>query len=166
VKRGHFSWDFDEKARRYDEELLCGRYVITTSLDKDEVSAAQVVRYYRSLLNVEQRFRVLKDFLELRPIFHWTEERVRGHLALCVLAATIEAVMAKDLVHAKVMDPDLLFQSMTPRRALSSLKDVRLELVSAGDHNIELVSRRSPLQAKVLRALHVDTSTWDKATIA
>jgi hypothetical protein len=91
---------------------------------------------------------------------------VRGHVALCVLAATIEAVMAKDLVHAKVMDPDLPFQSMTPRRALSLLKDVRLELVSAGDHNIELVSRRSALQAKVLRALHVDTSTWDKATIA
>jgi hypothetical protein len=46
------------------------------------------------------------------------------------------------------------------------LKDVRLELVSAGDHSTELVSRRNPLQAKVLKALKVDTSTWDKATIA
>ncbi len=64
----------------------CGRYVITTSLDKDEVPAAQVVRYYRSLQSVEHRFRVLKDFLELRPIFHWTEGRVRCHVALCVLA--------------------------------------------------------------------------------
>jgi hypothetical protein len=166
VRKGVFSWDFDEKARRYDEELLCGRYVITTSLDKDEVPAAQVVRYYRSLQNVEHRFSVLKDFLNLRPIFHWTEDRVRGHVALCVMAATIEAVMAKDLVNAKVMDPDLPFQSMTPRRALSLLKEIRLELVSAGDHNIELVSRRSALQAKVLRAFKVDTSTWDKATIA
>jgi hypothetical protein len=68
--------------------------VITTSLDKDEVPAAQVVRYYRSLQNVERRFRVMKDFLSLRPMFHWTEARVRGHVALCVLAATIEAVMA------------------------------------------------------------------------
>jgi hypothetical protein len=32
--------------------------------------------------------------------------------------------------------------------------------------NIELVSRRSGLRAKVLHALHVDTSTWDKAAIA
>ena len=38
-----------------------------------------------------------------------------------VLAATIEAVMARDLVNAEVMDPDLPFQSMTPRRALSAL---------------------------------------------
>ena len=117
VKKGHFSWDFDEKARRYDEELLCGRYVITTSLGASEVNCAQVLRYYRSLQNVEARFRVTKDFLALRPVFHWTENRVRGHIALCILAATIEAVMAKDLAAAKVMDPDLAFQHMTPRRA-------------------------------------------------
>ena len=166
IKKGHFSWDFDEKARRYDEELLCGRYVITTSLAASEASAADVLRYYRSLQNVERRFRVMKDFLALRPMFHWTEERVRGHVALCVLAATIEAVMAKDLMNAKVMDPDLPFQSMTPRRALALLKEVRIQHLAAGTQQIKLVNRRSALQAKVLKALGVDTSTWSKAEIA
>jgi hypothetical protein len=74
--------------------------------------------------------------------------------------------MAKDLVAAKVMDPDLAFQHMTPRRALSELAEVRLELVSAGERSIELVSRPTPLQAKVLQAFGVDASTWGKATIA
>jgi len=64
VRKGVFSWGFDEKARRYDEELLCGRYVITTSLDKDDVSAAEAVRYYRqSASQSSTSFRVLKDFL-------------------------------------------------------------------------------------------------------
>jgi hypothetical protein len=99
-------------------------------------------------------------------MFHWTEARVRGHVALCVLAATIEAVMAQDLVKAKLTDPDLPFQSMTPRRALSVLKEVRLQHISAGDKHIKIVNRRNPLQAKVLRALSVDTSTWSKAEIA
>jgi hypothetical protein len=166
VKKGYFSWDFNEKARRYDEELLCGRYVITTSLPADEVDCAQVLRYYRSLQNVERRFRIMKDFLNLRPVFHWTEERVRGHVALCVLAATIEAVMARDLVAAKVMDPDIAFQHMTPRRALAEVAEVRLELVSAGERTIELVSRPTQPQSKVLRALGVDTSGWGKATLA
>jgi hypothetical protein len=166
VRKGYFSWDFDEKARRYDEELLCGRYVITTSLSADEVDCAQVLRYYRSLQNVERRFRIMKDFLNLRPVFHWTEERVRGHVALCVMAATIEAVMARDLVAAKVMDPNIPFQNMTPRRALAELAEVRLELVSAGERTIELVSRPTQPQAKVLRALGVDTSGWGKATLA
>ena len=166
IRKGFFSWDFDDKARRYDEELLCGRFVLTTSLTTSEASAAQVLRYYKSLQNVERRFRVMKDFLSLRPMFHWTEARVRGHVALCVLAATIEAVMAQDLVKAKVFDPDLPFQPMTPRRALSVLKEVRLQHISAGDKQIKLVNRRSALQAKVLKALHVDTSTWSKAEIA
>ena len=76
---------------------------------------------------------------------------MRGHVALCILAATIEAVMAKDLAAAKVMDPDLGFQHMTPRRALAELAEVRLELVSAGERNIELISRPTPLQAKVFK---------------
>jgi hypothetical protein len=166
VKKGYFSWDFNEKARRYDEELLCGRYVITTSLALSQADCAQVLRYYRSLQNVERRFRILKDFLALRPMFHWTEHRVKGHVALCVLAATIEAIMARDLVSAKVMDPNITFQPMTPRRALAELAEVRLELVGAGERTIELVSRPNPVQTKVLRALAVDTSAWGKATIA
>jgi len=108
----------------------------------------------------------MKDFLALRPMFHWTEERVRGHVALCVLAATIEAVMGRDLAEAKVMDPDLAFQHMTPRRALSLLREVRLQHLQAGEKQVRLVNRRNALQAKVLRALGVDTTGWSKAEIA
>jgi hypothetical protein len=136
-----------------------------TSLDASEVGRAQVLRYYRSLKNVEARFRVTKDFLALRPVFRWTEDRVRGHVAPCVLAATIEAVMAKDLAAFKVMDPDLAFQHMTPRPALE-LAEVRPELVNAGQRSIELISKPTPLRAKVLQAFGVDTSGWGKAAIA
>jgi len=166
IGKGSFAWGFDEKARRYDEELLCGRYVITTSLRATDASVEQVFRYYRSLQNVERRFRVMKDFLSLRPMFHFTEDRVRGHVALCVLAATIEAVMARDLASAGVADPDLAYQSMTTRRALSILRDVRVQHLSAGGKGLTLVNRRNAIQAKVLKAFGVDTSTWDKAAIA
>ncbi len=50
--------------------------------------------------------------------------------------------MAQDLVKAKVMDPDLPFQPMTPRRALALLKGVRLQHISAGNKQITLVNRR------------------------
>jgi hypothetical protein len=55
---------------------------------------------------------------------------------------------------------------MTPRRAFALLKEVRVQHISAGDKRITLVNRRSALQAKVLKALQVDTSTWSKAEIA
>jgi hypothetical protein len=55
---------------------------------------------------------------------------------------------------------------MTPRRALALLKEVRVQHLAAGEQQIKLVNRRSALQAKVLKALRVDTSTWSKAEIA
>ena len=65
---------------------------------------------------------------------------MRGHVALCLLAATSAAVIAKDLVAAKVMDPNLPFQHITPKQALAKLTEVRLKLVGAGERTVEPVS--------------------------
>jgi transposase len=161
IAHGVFSWSFDEAALRHEEELLTGRYVLLTSLSREDASAVDVVRHYRSLERVERRFRVLKDFLGLRPIFHFTEKRVRGHIVLCVLAAVIEAVMARDLETHRVMDPDLPEQHLTPRRALRELGRIRaVHLVGTDGVSRQVITRPSPFQAQILGAFGIDTSTW------
>jgi hypothetical protein len=105
IRHGVFSWRFDEEALSYEEKLLAGRHVLVTSLSPKEASAADVVRHYRMLKNVERRFRVMKDFLGLRPVHHRLEERVRAHIAPCVIAAVIEAVMGDDLAVAQLKAP-------------------------------------------------------------
>ncbi len=161
ITHGVFTWDYDEKAMAYEEKLLAGRYVITTSLDQKTASTAQVVAHYKALQSVERRFRVLKDFLALRPVFHYTEKRVRGHVAICVLAAVIEAVMALDLVGAKLTDPDLEGQHLTARRCLRELERIRMvRFTDANGNERQVVTRPSPFQAKILAAISVDTSTW------
>ena len=161
ISDGVFSWGFNEAQLRYEEELLAGRYVLLTSLSKKDASAVDVVRHYCSLERVERRFRVLKDFLGLRPIFHFTEKRVRGHIALCVLSAVIEAVMARDLEAHHVMDPDLLDQVLSPRRALRELGRIRaVNLVGADKVARQVITRPNPFQAHILAAFGVDTSTW------
>jgi transposase len=146
---------------RNEEKLLTGRYVITTSLDNKTASTAQVVAHYKALQSVERRFRVLKDFLALRPVFHYTEKRVRGHVAICVLAAVIEAVMALDLAGAKITDPDLEGHQLTARRALRELERIRMIRFSDADGNErQVITRPGPFQAKILASLGVDTSAW------
>jgi transposase len=104
---------------------------------------------------------VLKDFLAFRPVFHYTEKRVRGHVAICVLAAVIEAVMALDLVGAKITDPDLEGQQLTARRALRELERIRMIRFSDADGNErQVITRPGPFQAKILASLGVDTSAW------
>jgi hypothetical protein len=55
------------------------------------------------------------------------------------------------------MDPDLASQHLPPR-ALAELGEVRRQLITADARTVDLVSRRSPFQQQVLKALHVDTS--------
>ncbi len=165
ILEGLFHWDYDQRAYAYDTELLAGRYVIGTSLGPEQASVAEIVHHYLALQLVERRFRVLKDFLGLRPVYHFTENRVRGHIALCVLAAVFEALMAKDLAKARVMDPDLVTQVITPRRALAELDRVRQVSMEVRGRSIRVITKRNVLQAKILSALGVSTATWDKADI-
>ena len=70
------------------ETALDGIYIIRTCVPDTAMDAATVVTTYKSLTNVERDFRSLKSIdLDLRPIHHWTETRVRAHLFICMLAA-------------------------------------------------------------------------------
>jgi hypothetical protein len=145
ISTGRFLYHYDEGALDYEEQLLAGRYVLLTSHSPTRLPTADVLRTYRGLLRVEDRFKVLKDFLGL--------------------AATIEALIAADLRTAGIRDPDKPGQVLSARRALRELNRIRLEHIEAGEQSIDLVTRRTPLQREILAALSIDTSTWDRATI-
>ncbi|NWF82950.1 MAG: transposase, partial [Bryobacteraceae bacterium] len=87
---GQFQW-----SRREDtieqEAKLDGIYVIRTSEPAERLSAAETVRSYKSLAQVERAFRTLKGMdLLVRPIHHRTENRVAAHIFLCLLSYYVE----------------------------------------------------------------------------
>jgi len=80
------------------EVALDGVYVIRTNVPERQCAAADAVRAYKSLAEVEQAFRSMKTVdLELRPVFHWTAPRVRAHVLLCMLAYYLEWHMRRSL---------------------------------------------------------------------
>ena len=69
------------------EAMLDGFYVLRTPVPAHELDAAAVVTAYKNLKYVERDFRHIKsDDLDLRPVFHRLEERVRAHVLICMLA--------------------------------------------------------------------------------
>jgi Transposase DDE domain len=69
------------------EAALDGIYVIRTSLSADTLDPADVVVAYKNLSHVERDWRNIKvDDLDLRPIHHWLEDRVKAHVLICMLA--------------------------------------------------------------------------------
>jgi hypothetical protein len=76
------------QAQISEEALLDGIYVIRTPVPAETLDAPSVVTAYKNLKYVEREFRHIKsDDLDLRPVFHRLEKRVKGHVLICLLAA-------------------------------------------------------------------------------
>lgn len=162
ISDARFVYHYNDTAMAYEHQLA-GHYVLVTDLTPREASAVRVTTMWHQLRAIETRFRTLKDFLGLRPVRHWTEQRVRGHVALCVLAAVIEAVITADLRHNDIRDPDLPAQHLTATRALHELQRIRRVTITTGQRQLQLTTRTSPLQARTLTALGAPTH-WPNTT--
>lgn len=77
------------------EELYDGKYILHTN--NQTLTAKEIALNYKHLWRVERSFRELKSTLDLRPIFHWSEPRVRGHVMICVLSYLLESLLRKKL---------------------------------------------------------------------
>ena len=85
-----FDYRRDEQ-RIAEEAALDGIYVLRTNAPTAELASAEVVRSYKQLAEVERAFRTLKSVdLEIRPINHRHQQRVRAHVFLCMLAYYLE----------------------------------------------------------------------------
>jgi transposase len=73
-----------DKAKVAAEAKLDGKYLLSTS--DPHLTPAQVALGYKNLLEAERGFRDLKSTLELRPVFHRLEPRIRAHVLICWLA--------------------------------------------------------------------------------
>jgi len=90
IADGVFAWARREESIRREADLD-GIYVVRTSEPAERLSAPDTVRTYKSLALVERAFRCLKGVdLLVRPIFHRTEDHVRAHIFLCMLAYYVE----------------------------------------------------------------------------
>jgi transposase len=85
---GKKKWELDREAIK-SSERFDGYYAIQTS--ETNVSPREILVKHHGLWKIEESFRIMKSNLEVRPIFHWTEKRIRGHFVLCFLAFLLES---------------------------------------------------------------------------
>jgi len=129
-----------EADARYD-----GIWVLDTST---ELAAAEVAEAYKSLWRVERAFRTLKSPLELRPVRHWTETRIRGHPVVCFLAFLIRSVLERQLFDEARLDASFL-------EVLDALQQVHEVRVDVNGIPLRLTTPPSPLARQVLQALGI-----------
>jgi transposase len=144
----HFKLTIDEQSFSFEllhdkvaeEAALDGLYVIRTGVRQRLMSADDTVRNYKALTNLERAFRSLKTVdLEVRPIHHRLEHRVRAHIFLCMLAWYVEWHMREAWREITFADEDqrakLTRDPVAPaRRSDTALRKVRTHRLGDGSH--------------------------------
>ena len=168
-----------------EEAALDGIYVLRTSVPAEHLDAPDVVRAYKQLKEVERNFGVLKGpELEIRPIHHRLEHRVRAHVFLCALALYVEwhlrqawreltfhdehppprADPVAKAVRSPAADRKAATKTTSAGHAAHTLRDLLAELATQTRNTIRVAhspatftktTRPTPLQARALEL--VDT---------
>lgn len=114
------------------EAALDGIYVVRTSLPATQLDSEATVAAYKSLAHVERAFRSMKTIdMHVRPVFHYSEDRVRAHVFLCMLAYHVEWQMRKRL--KPVLFDDEQLDAVNAARASPVVKAERSDHAKAKD---------------------------------
>ena len=76
-----------DKAKIASEELLDGKFLVSTS--NMNLDAADVAMGYKQLFEIERVFRDMKNVLEIRPVYHRLDDRIRSHILICWMAMVL-----------------------------------------------------------------------------
>ena len=151
LKRGgrkyiKISSDFslDEESILRDEKFD-GYYGIQTS--EKNLSPYDIIGAYHNLWKIEESFRIMKSHLEVRPIFHWTEKRIKGHFFVCFLAFLLEKTMEFKLKKANI--------EATPSKIRDSINNMNFARFDSGGKTYLLKTRYDTLGSHILRTLKI-----------
>jgi len=129
------------------ERFLEGKFFLKTKLTAEEISTKEAIRTYKALSEIERAFRTLKDPLKLRPIFHWTDRRVRAHVMICVLAYLLEKMVGIYCEKAKL--------NLSPRRALSLLSHLKAIHTRLGNQSLVVTTTIQERMREILDAAKI-----------
>ena len=117
--------ELDIEAIEAQESRLDGVRGIFTSLSTEASQASAIKARYAELWRIEHGFRILKSDLRMRPIFHWKEERIKAHVAICFTAYVLLAHL-----HYRVNRSAGDLGQLSPAAILEHLSDVQVNVVT------------------------------------
>jgi transposase len=151
----YFAWELRRAQFHYfphpvnlPREQACeGKYVIQT--EEPDLSPVEAVTAYKQLNEVERGFAHLKGLLEVRPVYHRKDDRVRAHVFVAALAFLLDRALEKKLrAHHSMLSSPAAWQA---------LETVRCVEVTVGERRKLCVTRGSRQASEVLKAVGLAT---------
>ena len=152
---GNLTYSLDE-AKIGQESCLDGCYVIYTDVSQEDMTAAETVHNYKRLIQVEQAFRNMKTVrLEIRPVYHKTDDRIKCHVFICMLAYYVMWHMKQMLKPLFDADRTGAGRKYTFDYVIETLKSIRKETVEICDAKSSVITTPSNEQKHILKLLEI-----------
>jgi transposase len=111
------------------------------------LTTGQILNTYKDLYKIEHTFRSLKNFLETRPMFHWTKNRIMGHICLCYITYTLLNCLQQKLRQAgKAMSEDMIRKNLI---------GMQVSLIQNQGHEYYLRSATKPGASDIMKLLKI-----------
>jgi len=137
-------WVLDNEAIKRDEQFD-GYYGIHTN--EKNLTVGEILSAYHNLWKIEESFRIMKSTLEVRPIFHWTEKRIKGHFVICFLAFLLERTLEFKLKEAQ--------EEASPQAIREALNSLNFAEVEIENQQFLLKVKGTELSNKILKLLKI-----------
>lgn len=155
IKDGKVTWERNDSMIK-KAEALDGLYVIYTDVKEEEMNISEVVQTYRKLIGVEQAFRNLKTAqLEIRPIYHKTDDRIKCHVFLCMLSYYLMWNAKQRLAPLFKADQEGQNKKYTFEHIIERLKSIRKETVEIQGIATKVITECDEEQEIILNHLNV-----------
>jgi transposase len=155
MKEGRMEWSIDEDGvaaeKRWD-----GCYIISSDVPAERLTRQQIVASYKSLSLVEQAFRNLKTVsLEIRPVYHQKDERIKAHVFLCMLSYYVQWHAMQRLRPLFENDGEGKHRKWTVEAIIERLKAIRQQRVRLAGVEFCKISEADSEQLSILDLLKV-----------
>jgi len=145
-----------DKAKIEQESLLDGCYVIYTDVSSEDMPACEAVANYKRLMRVEQAFRSMKTVrLEIRPVFHKRDDRIKCHVFICMLAYYVMWHMMQRLRPLFESNGKGANRRYTFDYIIENLKSIRKETIEFCDTKSSMLTTPTDEQREILNLLQV-----------
>jgi len=134
-----FKQTFNKENYEY-EEKIAGKFLLITNTD---ITPEKAMKTYKELQTVENAFDESKNFLYIRPVFHWREHRVRAHIFVCYLSFLIESIIER-------------FSSESARVTLRELDRIKIINLNFKTHNKKILTELSEEVLTIFKELKIN----------
>jgi transposase len=137
------------------DALWDGLHGVRTNIESDELNAFGILKEYHGLWQIEDSFRIDKHDLRMRPVFHWTPNRIKAHITICYVAFSL----IRFLQHLIKKETDVQFSARRISLELNSVQQSILHDIKNNKNKYVIPSKSSENVLTIYKAMKLHRKT-------